>query len=223
MAQYDPVLNVYVLDGTDVAPFVVPEKDGAASVIGDGRDNVITGNSGANSIDGGDGNDALYCGSQGHDTLLGGLGDDSLFGSNGVDILKGGLGNDFYKLHIFDEIIEYSNEGVDSILTNTHYVLPDHIENLISEGDGDFKLTGNNLNNTLIGNDGSNHLNGGEGADTLRGGDGEDVYYIDAEGDTIIETQLGVKDRVYTSISYALGENLEAHPAPRRAQTRLEG
>ena len=209
MAQHDPDLNLYVLDATDVDPFVIPDEDGAANVIGDGRDNVITGNSGANSIDGGGGNDILYCGSQGEDTLLGGPGDDSLFGSNGVDILKGGLGNDTYKLHIFDEIIEYAGEGVDTIITNTHYVLPDHVENLVSGSDFGFKLTGNDLDNVLIGGGEGNHLDGGIGADTLQGGAGEDFYYIDDEGDVIIETQPGAKDIVYSSVSYTLGENLE--------------
>ncbi|ANH05273.1 calcium-binding protein [Shinella sp. HZN7] len=74
-------------------------------------DDVLNGNSKANTISGGDGNDRIsgkggndklsgdagndkIWGGSGHDDLEGGAGNDQLFGSSGNDDLEGGAGND---------------------------------------------------------------------------------------------------------------------------------
>jgi serralysin len=209
MAQYDPVTNAYSIEATDVGPFIVPDKAGMARVIGDIRGNVIHGNGSANILDGSGGDDTLY-GEDGDDKLYGGDGNDSLFGGNGSETLEGGAGNDAYSLHFDETIIEFDGGGVDTIIVNTNYILPDHVENMQAvEYSSGFRLTGSSLNNLIIGDAGSNQLNGGAGADTLIGGAGTDYYYVDNKNDVVVEIGSDVSDTVYTSVSYSLSASLE--------------
>ena len=70
--------------------------EGADSIRGDFRDNVLSGLGGDDSLDAGDGNDVVE-GGDGNDILRGGLGDDSLEGGSGSDVLTGGEGNDVFR------------------------------------------------------------------------------------------------------------------------------
>ena len=69
---------------------------------GNGLDNVIIGNAGANALYGGDGDDLLD-GEAGDDVLHGGRGADTLRGGSGRDHLFGGEGGDTYVFHAGDE------------------------------------------------------------------------------------------------------------------------
>ncbi|WP_192562365.1 M10 family metallopeptidase C-terminal domain-containing protein [Pseudomonas gozinkensis] len=75
------------------------------------------------------------------------------------------------------------------------------IENAIGSAFDDV-LTGNDLNNTL---------DGGLGADTMMGGAGIDTYYVDNVNDVVIETDASLTaiDRIFSSVSYSLGANVE--------------
>ncbi|WP_410499848.1 M10 family metallopeptidase C-terminal domain-containing protein [Chitinibacter sp. S2-10] len=66
-------------------------------------------------------------------------------------------------------------------------------------------------NDVITGNEVANVLNGGAGADSMSGGTGNDTYYIDNAGDQITEssTLSSEIDSVISSLSYALGNNLE--------------
>jgi trimeric autotransporter adhesin len=68
---------------------------GTLSGTGNGLDNEIIGNSGADTLDGGGGGDLLR-GGAGNDLLLGGDGTDALVGGAGNDTLTGGAGLDFF-------------------------------------------------------------------------------------------------------------------------------
>ncbi len=72
-------------------------------------------------------------------------------------------------------------------------------------------LSGLGGNDSLSGNEGNDSLNGGLGSDILQGGRGNDVYVIDSAADIIIETSTSATqiDTVQSSVSYALGANLE--------------
>ena len=76
---------------------------GTTTVNGTGNtlDNVLTGNSAANTLTGGAGDDRLD-GKAGADKLLGGIGDDTLYGKEGNDMLTGGIGTDNF---VFDTIL----------------------------------------------------------------------------------------------------------------------
>ena len=63
---------------------------------GNGANNLLNGNLGANVLNGGNGNDVLQ-GQLGADTLSGGNGDDRLVGGAGLDRLSGGAGNDSFQ------------------------------------------------------------------------------------------------------------------------------
>jgi len=69
--------------------------------------------------------------------------------------------------------------------------------------------TGNTLNNIITGNTGNNILDGGAGADSMTGGLGNDIYVVDNVGDVVSEAASEGTDTVQSSITYALGANLE--------------
>jgi serralysin len=66
---------------------------------------------------------------------------------------------------------------------------------------------------TLNGLAGNDTLDGGAGADRLDGGAGNDNYYVDNAGDVVVETLTGstggTADKVFSSVSFTLGANVE--------------
>lgn len=88
----------------------------------------------------------------------------------------------------------------------------------IFAGQGDDRIyggTGNDFtragagNDLIIGGDGADVLDGEAGADTMDGGLGNDVYYIDSEGDVIIEAAGAGYDKVHSALSHSLGATFE--------------
>ncbi|PWS34544.1 hypothetical protein DFH01_23665 [Falsiroseomonas bella] len=241
--------DLYLIDATDVlieqagggndtvvanATFALPDHievlrfNGTANVRGDGNaeNNFILGNVGNNRLLGYDGNDTLN-GGAGNDTLQGGEGADSLVGGDGVDRLDGGNGDDTYVLVDADVVIELANAGIDTVLSNISYALPNAVENLSLLGSTDITATGNALANVLNGNSGANLLRGlgeadrisggggadtiegGVGADTLTGGGGADrfLWLTPAEGgDTVTDFVAGSEKLAFANAAFgALG------------------
>lgn len=155
-------------------------------------------------------NDHLY-GGAGGDILVGGVGDDYLDGGAGADTMIGGAGNDIYVVNsVNDGIYEQANEGYDTVITSTNYLLNANIEELRLLDGFAIHGTGNAQNNTIIGNSSDNILDGVTGADTMLGGAGDDTYYVDDAGDVLVESaDEGSGDTVQASISYTLGDNVE--------------
>lgn len=191
---------------------------GTADIDGDGNsfNNVLTGNSGANSLYGYDGNDRLN-----------GLADGQ------VDTLYGGTGNDTYIIgEASDVVVELANEGVDTVVASITYELGDNVENLTLVGTDDLYGFGNAGNNIIRGNNGYNQLFGFGGNDTisgginadamygglgndtlfgrrgdwLSGGQGNDTYIVDHEEVTVFEGDIADNgiDIVKTSVSFSL-------------------
>ncbi len=150
-------------------------------------------------------------GGSANDELIGNNADNQLFGGEGEDTMLGGLGNDAYIIdNASDVVIENANEGTDdTVLSSVTYTLGENIEWLILTGIDAVDGTGNALNNVLNGNNAANTLDGGTGADTLIGGAGDDTYQIDNTGDVVSENANEGTDTVRSSISYALGANVE--------------
>ncbi|WP_207817496.1 M10 family metallopeptidase [Pseudomonas sp. 67(2021)] len=145
--------------------------------------------------------------------MTGNDGNNVLDGGLGADTLIGGLGNDTYIVdNLGDTVTETSTliSEIDTVRSSVDFTLGANLENLVLTGNA-VNGTGNALNNTLTGNAAANTLDGGVGADTMIGGDGVDTYYVDNVGDVVIETDasLTALDRVFSSIDYTLGANVE--------------
>ncbi|MBH1971748.1 tandem-95 repeat protein [Moraxellaceae bacterium AER2_44_116] len=179
------------------------------SGIGNAADNILRGNEGKNRLLSGGGFDTLY----------GGAGGDTLNGGAGADVMYGGAGNDTFTVENADDVVvEFDNEGFDTVNSFISYTLTANVERLILEGSDnlngfgnvlDNTLNGNNANNYLVGGAGNDTLQGKGGADTLEGGIGNDLYYVDNVGDVVTELLGEGYDKVSSLVSYSLTANVE--------------
>jgi uncharacterized delta-60 repeat protein len=127
-----------------------------------------------------------------------------LFAGKGDNVLDGGAGSDTASY-------AYATTGVTVSLATTG---PQD-----TEGSGTDTLlniehlSGSNFDDNLLGNQADNTLYGGAGADFMAGANGSDTYIVDDVGDIVRETNAdptkGGIDTVLSSISYALGANVE--------------
>ncbi len=213
--------DTYVTDGDDI---LTEDNNG-------GRDRIVSNVtmvlavdfedltlSGFEAVDG-TGNDADndIVGNDGDNVLSGEAGNDVLTAGNGTDTLDGGTGNDTYIIDSNDTVNELADEGIDTIIIGSSYVLADVLENLTLSGTdaadatgnaADNIITGNSATNTLTGGDGNDTLSGGGGADILSGGAGNDLYVTDG-GDTINEVAGEGTDTVRSSASFVMSADLE--------------
>jgi Ca2+-binding RTX toxin-like protein len=140
--------------------------------------------------------------------LTGNSGDNTLSGNAGADTLIGGAGNDAYQVETSGDIlIELASQGVDTVYAAVDWTLGSHFENLTLTSA--YAGTGNSANNILLGNVYSNTLDGGAGSDTMTGGAGDDLFIVDDIGDVISEGASEGTDRVESSVSFTLGNNVE--------------
>ena len=143
-------------------------------------------------------------------TLIGNVGDNVLDGGKGADTLIGGVGNDIYQIDdTGDSIIEFANEGQDTIKVGFDYTLQANIENLILTGSA-IKGAGNAADNDIKGNDQDNILDGGLGADYLHGGKGDDTYIVNSVSDIIREEDSEGIDTVLSYTNYTISEHIES-------------
>ncbi|MDO9107227.1 MAG: SdrD B-like domain-containing protein [Methylovulum sp.] len=175
---------------------------GDASIDGTGNDldNALVGNTVGNRLTGLDGND-------------------SLTGGGGTDTLIGGFGDDHYWLDSTDVVVvEAADAGHDTVDAEADYALSAHVEDLVLSGwqpiNGignalDNVLTGNAADNSLQGLSGNDTLAGGYGLDSLLGGSGDDVYVLYSAAAVIIEFAGEGVDRVQSTVSYILPEQVE--------------
>jgi len=151
--------------------------------------------------------------------LIGNGADNMLSGGAGTDVMNGGAGNDTYIVdNLLDIVAESLNEGTDLVKSSVTYTLAVNIENLTLTGTAALNATGNELDNaitgnsavnTLIGGDGDDRLDGKAGADSMQGGAGNDTYVVDVVTDIVTEDANEGIDTVITSLTYALGLNIE--------------
>jgi Ca2+-binding RTX toxin-like protein len=208
----------YVL-GANVENLTLIDEENAEDTNGTGNTliNTITGNNGANILDGGASTTIV-------DTLIGRAGSDTyvvditttgtgdltviniqdivneVSGFNDVDTLKL-RGNIAYTTAQTLNVANYSNitnvtgtiEGLDVSLTGVSKI------NLLGNSDNN-NLVGNAFTNIITGDAGNDTLNGGAGTDTLIGGAGNDTYVIDTLLDVINEeTNVDTDDTVQSA------------------------
>ncbi|MEO1422830.1 MAG: Hint domain-containing protein [Pseudomonadota bacterium] len=159
--------DVQVNRGDDIV-----SGEGGADFIegGDGNDE-LSGNGGADEIDGGAGDDIIDGGSSG-DTIRGGIGEDTIDGGGGGDdidggddndTIEGGGGGDTIAGGDGDDIIE--GEGGADIITG---------------GTGEDTIDGGNANDDIDGGSENDTIRISRGSDTVDGGTGSDTYTFDA-------------------------------------------
>ncbi len=149
-------------------------------------------------------------GSSQADNLTGDALGNVLDGGAGVDTLKGAGGDDVYVVDNGGDVVtEGLNAGIDTVLSSVTLALKNNVENLMLLGTQAINGTGNNLANIITGNVANNTLNGGAGADSLIGGFGDDTYTVDNTGDTITEELTEGADKINSSVSYTLPNNVE--------------
>lgn len=137
--------------------------------------------------------------------LMSGDGDDMLTGVGYQTVFNGGTGVD--TVSYADRYVGVNADLSAGVATNGDVFVG--IENLIG-GMGNNTLIGNDSVNRLIGGALGDLLDGGKGADYMDGGKGNDIYFVDNVGDQVVEVANGgANDKVYATISYALGENIE--------------
>ena len=148
--------------------------------------------------------------------------------------LAGGKGDDVYILSTGLQVqssqgvqfIEQANDGFDTIyissgesaptpengfvLPGDSFVIPDNFEAVdLGYYQGNANLGGNATDNLIVGNAWDNIIDGGAGADTMRGRQGSDTYYVDSISDLVVEEYYGDRDKVFSSVNYALTSNVE--------------
>jgi Ca2+-binding RTX toxin-like protein len=108
-----------------------------------------------------------------------------------------------------NDLASFSNRFADTFITASTTTLASQYQNLILTLTSNVNGTGNALNNSITGNSGNNTLSGGTGADSMAGGLGNDVYVVDNVGDVVTEDFNAGTDSVHSSVTYALGANIE--------------
>ena len=177
-------------------------------IAGSGND-VVTGNTAANSLEGRNGNDILH-GLGGDDALKGNDGNDELYGGVGADMLDGGPGDDYayytnssvgvlVRLHAA-HAVRYGDAEGDTLTDIEHLVGSKHNDILAGDGEdnlldgddgddvlyggpagGDDRMYGGNGDDRIFGGKGNDLLTGGEGNDFMKGGPGKDTFIVDGD------------------------------------------
>lgn len=166
---------------------------------------------------------AVIFGTLGDDTLTGTsfndyihalAGDDFIDGGAGADVMAGGAGNDTFVVNLSaDQVVENTNEGIDTVRSFVTFTLAANVENLVLQEGASIDGFGNRAANTIIGNSsrnvlfgrgGNDVLDGGAGNDTLIGGTGDDTFLVDGNADTVFEAAGEGRDTVLTTLNLIL-------------------
>ncbi len=205
------------LGGVQVAGGSFDILSGIEGLVGSAFDDVLTGDTGANTIDAGAGNDYVS-GGAGNDVLIGGAGIDTLFYGDLTDTVQINLASGQVNAGTQGGIDQVSGFEIAIMGSGNDLFIGDATDNIVQGGAGDDQLFGAAGNDSLYGGIGTDQLFGGEGndlldgglgTDFLNGGMGNDRYVIDNAGDQISEFGGNGIDTVVSSVSYVLGTDLE--------------
>ncbi|MHB1586281.1 MAG: lipase family protein [Acidiferrobacteraceae bacterium] len=142
--------------------------------------------------------------------LTANTGNDTLVAGTGIDTLVGGSGNDTFVVNnTADVVTESPNTGNNTVLASVSYVQPLNVQNLTLTGSADLTATGNSQSGVLTANSGNDTLIAGTGIDTLVGGSGNDTFMVNNSADVIVEQPNTGDNTAFSSVSYALGANVQ--------------
>lgn len=201
------VMSFLAVDPLNVDTATVP-----VLLNGTSGDDVLRGQSAADTLTGGDGNDTYYvdfAGEQIREWYHSGLGGydrvyasvDYTLSANIEELTLTGTAN----------LNGTGNENANHLIGNTGDNILDGGDNndTLDGGAGDDLLLGGTGNDILNGDGGNDILDGGTGSDIMSGGAGNDSYYVDLSSDQVIEGISGGTDTVISQINYTLGANVE--------------
>jgi Ca2+-binding RTX toxin-like protein len=206
-------------------------------IAGNSGVNVLSGGEGNDSLSGGDGNDRLD-GGTGADWMYGGYGSDTFVVDSLSDVVVENLSegsSDTIESSITLTLGNYLENltltgaaainGTGNSLANV--LTGNEAANVFSGGADNDTLRGGGGNDwldggtgydlmeggagddSLFGGGGNDRMDGGTGSDSLDGGTGDDTYIVESVGDVVTEgTNAGI-DVVESSVSFALGDNVE--------------
>ena len=111
-------------------------------------------------------------------------GNDSLVAGTGVATLVGGSGNDLFLVNNASDVVNVqAGSGNDTVDATVSYTLPDNVQTLNLMGSGPMAGTGNGMQNTtIVAGSGNDTLTGGSGSGTLVGGQGVDTFVLGGTG-----------------------------------------
>jgi len=200
--------------GTDTLLNIENARGGSGNdtLTGDTGANVLEGKAGNDTVEGGSGADTLY-GDDGNDYVSGGADNDSIYGWTGNDTLVGGAGADFLG----------GDDGDDSLDGGDG-------DDMLFGWSGNDSLVGGTGNDTLSGEAGNDTLDGGAGADSMDGGAGTDTanYSLSTSGVTVAlwnNTASGgyAAGDSFLSIENLIGSNYNDSLTGNAVSNRLEG
>lgn len=171
-------------------------------VRGSRFNDILSGDSLANTLDGGQGNDTIF-GNFGDDILRGGDGDDALLaGGSGFSLVYGDAGQD--RLILIDaqganaELgttivltdngggVAYANNGAGSVFfSGIELVVGTTGQDTFRAGSANYNIDGGAGNDNYLGGTGIDTVHGGAGNDTLQGGNNDDFLFGDNGNDTL--------------------------------------
>ena len=157
-----------------------------ATIIGNNRNNILSGTNTADTILGRGGNDFID-GRAGSDRINGGSGNDEILGRDGNDRIDGGRGNDTIDGGSGNDVID-GGSGNDQILGGDGN---DRIDggsgnDVIDGGTGNDIIDGGSGNDQILGGDGNDIVDGGTGNDSIDGGSGSDLLFGGSGNDQIL-------------------------------------
>ena len=193
--------------------YTLPTNVDVATLSGSG-DLLVVGNHDATN---------LITGNSGNDTLVAGTGSDTLVSGSGVDSLVGSSrsGDTFVVNNVNDQINTNEAGYADTVQSSVSFTLTDALgiytlelvgtSNVAAEDDTGYgQITGNAGDDTLTGGSVRDTLTAGVGVDTLVSGTGDNTLVINNTGD-VIELSAGAagKDTLESSVSDTLIAGLD--------------
>lgn len=200
---------------------------GDDTLIGSPADDLLEGFGGRDTLFGNAGDDTLD-GGAGTDTMAGGTGNDTFIANASSDVIveSVGAGSDVVRATASFTLpgnverlillgtgdLRGGGNAQNNVITGN---AGDNVlgggggADLLTGGGGGDTLAGGTGKDSLLGGTGNDLLDGGDGPDRMAGGIGNDRYIVDSVDDLVIEAAGNGADRVASTVSHALADNVE--------------
>ena len=170
-----------------------------ATIIGNNRNNILSGTRSADTISGRGGNDVIdgragndrISGDSGNDQILGGAGNDRIDGGSGLDLIDfsdatGGI--NFTLVQSSSNVtVNLASVGLGTdTYKNIEGVIGTNYNDTITGGSHDDKIYAGSGNDKVYGLGGNDWIDAGSGNDSVDGGDGNDTIYGGTGNDSLL-------------------------------------